>query len=218
MAEVERRSFHYFCEAEATARKKERSVRVHNVDDVLWEGGRPEQPCLDRTSLGQFGGRGHLNPSNMCPCERPVMLVVQDETIVRQYDCKKCFWGSEDMRMLLRKTYGRGFVFSGFLTEEVGVPVPNFSDEVLTMANANRRDGHMSHGPGDRQPCMRLTVIERNKDAPLLCSAVEKRPHFIRFVSETNTQSPVPASVEQPSATCRRPPTMWPLCSTATTT
>ena len=52
----------------------------------------------------------------------------------------------------------------------------------------------MSHGPGDRQPCMRPTVIERNEDAPLLCSAVEKRPHFIRFVSETNTQSPVPAS------------------------
>ena len=134
---------------EATTRSEALSGRVHHVDGVLWEGERPEQPCLDRTSLGRFGG--HLILSNMRLCERPVMLVVQDETIVRQFDCNKCFWGSEGMRMLLRKTDGRGLMFSGFLTEEVGVPVP--TDEVLSMVNAKRRAAGKL--PADKYRCMR---------------------------------------------------------------
>ena len=127
MAEVERRSFRFVpIRDEDTG-----AVRYEHVDGFKWG---EEAGELDRSVLGSFGGC--LNPGTMSMCERPVMLVVQDETIVRQYDCHKSYWGTDDMNILVKKTDGRGLMFSGFVTEEVGLPVP--SDEQLQVINAKR--------------------------------------------------------------------------------
>ena len=128
MAEVERRSYHYLTvEREINGKTV---VCSEHVDTFQWGDKDTE---LKREQLGRFGGHLH---SQFLPCERPVILVVQDETIVRQFDCHKTFWGTEDMRMLLRKTDGRGLMFSGFLTEEVGIPVPTEQELVRNKHQA----------------------------------------------------------------------------------
>ena len=120
MAEVERRSFRFVpVRDEDTG-----AVHYKHVDGFRWG---EEAGELDRTVLGSFGGC--LNPGTMSMCERPVILGVQEETIVRQYDCHKSYWETEE-------TDGRGLMFSGFVTEEVGIPVS--SDEQLQAINAKR--------------------------------------------------------------------------------
>ena len=106
-------------------------IEYKHVDTFKW--GEKEDE-LDRSSLGRFGGG--IDPTRLLVGERPVILVVQDETVVRQYDCHKTYWGTEDMRILVKKTDGRGLMFSGFLTEEVGVPIPSIDQ--LEAINAKR--------------------------------------------------------------------------------
>ena len=98
MAEVEWRSFHYIGVVKGGVGMD--NVAYEHANSFHWtasNGIGTEE--LDRTKLGPFGGS--INPSLMLPCERPVMLVVQDETVGRQYDCHKPYWGTDEMRLLL---------------------------------------------------------------------------------------------------------------------
>ena len=56
------------------------------------------------------------------------------------------------MRMLLRKTDERGLMFSGFLTEEVGIPLP--TDGLPAEVNAKRLAAGKC--PADRYCCLKL--------------------------------------------------------------
>lgn len=151
MAEVERRSAHYVGVAtpgDDDGTEQGITVSFEHVDGFLW-GDVDGAKELDRSLLGQFGGQ--LNPSVMLPCERPIILAVQDETVVRQYDCHKSYWGTEDMRMLVRKTDGRGLMFSGFLTEEVGIPVPT----ALQLAEINAKRSALGKPAVDQHCCLK---------------------------------------------------------------
>ena len=144
MAEVKRRCRHY-----VTLEKKvvgEKVRHYEHVDNFTWGSG--DDTALDRDLLGHLGG--HLNMDLMRPCEKPMILVVRDETIARQFDCHKSFWGTEYMRMLLRKTDGRGLMFSGFLTEEVEIPVPLAEQ----LARVNERRVATGKTAADRYCCL----------------------------------------------------------------
>ena len=99
MAEVEQCSFHYVGVVKGSAEMDVSSEHVHSFRWTASNGIGPEE--LDHTKLGPFGGP--INPSLMLPCGRPVMLVVQDETLVCQNDCRKSYWRTDEMHLLLPK-------------------------------------------------------------------------------------------------------------------
>ena len=55
------------------------------------------------------------------PVERPVIEVLQDETIVRQHDCQqKCWRKDGNARMICPKGDGAAVMLSGFIDEITG--------------------------------------------------------------------------------------------------
>ena len=94
---------------------------VH-VDRFEWKSEKTPDG-VDR--FAAWGPMGGVLSSKMLPCERPLIEVLQDETIVRQYDCQKKCWRHEgNARVIAPKGEGAAIMLSGMITEvDGGFPV-----------------------------------------------------------------------------------------------
>ena len=113
---------------------------VH-VDRFEWKSAK-NPDGIDR--IAAWGPMGGVLSSRMLPCEKPIMQLQQDETIVRAHDCQRRVWRKEGAaRTIAPKGEGAAVMLSGFVSEvEGGFPILTKHD--VEVRYARRSDKHES--------------------------------------------------------------------------
>ena len=154
MADAERRSYLWVPMAWLEVAEHWPSVDAYRA----WvDGGKPEVHVdafewkNDKTPHGidrmqEWGPMGGALSSRKLPDEKPVIIILQDETTIRQYNTqKKCWRHDSTAHSIAPKNEGAAVMYSGYICEQDG-GFPMLTEEDVTRLNRDVSERMKSQG------------------------------------------------------------------------